>query len=59
MPLVIKKIKKTQREVLHIKMFAASAFSHASGYHSMWLSEMLTLVGEMDVHKLLQVSTSW
>ena len=35
MPLVIKKIKKTQREVLHIKMFAASAFSHASGYHSM------------------------
>ena len=38
-------------------MFAASAFSHASGYHSMWLSEMLSLVG--DVHKLLQVSTSW
>ena len=39
-------------------MFAASAFSHARGYRSMWLSEMPTLVGEMNVHKLLQVSTS-
>ena len=40
-------------------MHAASAFSHASGHHSVWLSGTLTLVGEMNVHKLLQVSTSW
>ena len=58
MPLVIKKMKKTQRDILHVKMHAASAFSHASGHRSMWLSGTLTLVGEMNVHKLLQVSTS-